>query len=132
MQVTKLFYIRRNLETSSSLADDGNKQFFLIIVLREKCPCLEFFWSLFFAFGLNTEIYGVNLHIQSKRRKIQTRKTSNKSTFYAVLIIFYKTAQLTGPQIRLWKHIKIFLETLSWLILSSVYLQTWFYSLQFY
>ena len=27
-------------------------------------------------FGLNTEIYGVNLHIQSEYRKIQTRNSS--------------------------------------------------------
>ena len=32
-------------------------------------------------FGLNTEIYGVNLHIQSEYRKIRTRKiTCSKLT----------------------------------------------------
>ena len=36
------------------------------------------------AFGLNTERYNVSLRIQSKRRKIRTRKTPNTDTFYAV------------------------------------------------
>ena len=33
------------------------------------------------AFGLNTKIYSVNLRIQSKCRKIRTRKTSNTDAF---------------------------------------------------
>ena len=33
------------------------------------------------AFGLNTERYGVSLRIQSKCRKIRTRKTPNADTF---------------------------------------------------
>ena len=36
------------------------------------------------AFGLNTEKYGVSLHIQSKCGKIQTRITPNTDTFHAV------------------------------------------------
>ena len=36
------------------------------------------------AFRLNTEIYRVNLRVQYKCWKIQTRKTSNTDTFYAV------------------------------------------------
>ena len=36
------------------------------------------------AFGLNTERYGVSLHIQSKCGKIWTRMTRDKETFYAV------------------------------------------------
>ena len=35
-------------------------------------------------FGLNTEIYGVNLRIQSECRKIRTRKTPYLDTFQAV------------------------------------------------
>ena len=33
-------------------------------------------WALILVFGLNTEIYGVNLRIQSEYWKIQTRKNS--------------------------------------------------------
>ena len=35
------------------------------------------------AFGLNTEIYEVNLHIQFECRKIRTRKTPTRDTFHA-------------------------------------------------
>ena len=35
-------------------------------------------------FGLNTEIYSVNLRIQSKYRKIRTRKTPHLDDFYAL------------------------------------------------
>ena len=35
-------------------------------------------------FGLNTERYGVSLHIQSKCEKIRTRKIPNTDTFYAM------------------------------------------------
>ena len=38
----------------------------------------------FSSFGLNTEIYRVNLCSQSKCGKMRTRKTSNTDTFHAV------------------------------------------------
>ena len=38
------------------------------------------------AFGLNREIYGVSLRIQSKCGKMRTRITPNTDTFHAVLI----------------------------------------------
>ena len=38
------------------------------------------------AFGLNTEIYTVNLRIQSEYRKIQTRKAPDKYTSYEWLM----------------------------------------------
>ena len=42
--------------------------------LREKCPNTEFFSGLYFpVFGL---IYSVNLRVQSKYKKIRTRKSS--------------------------------------------------------
>ena len=45
--------------------------------LREKCPNTELFSGPYFpACGLNTEIFGVNLRIQFKHRKIRTRKNS--------------------------------------------------------
>ena len=43
--------------------------------LREKCPNTEFF-LVNTVFGLNTEIYGVNLRAQFKYRKIRTIKSS--------------------------------------------------------
>ena len=43
-------------------------------------------------FGLNTEIYRANLHIQSECGKIKTRKTPNKGTFYAVPCIIILTS----------------------------------------
>ena len=47
--------------------------------------CIRSFSGLYFsAFGLNMEIYGVNLCIQSKCRKRRTRITPNTDTFYAV------------------------------------------------
>ena len=37
-------------------------------------------------FGQNTERYGVSLRIQAEYGKMRTRITSNKDTFYAVII----------------------------------------------
>ena len=47
----------------------------------------SFFCPYFPAFRLNTEIYSVNLHIQSECRKIRTRKNSvvYLDTFHAVM-----------------------------------------------
>ena len=52
--------------------------------------------SYFPVFGLNTEIYGVNLRIQSKYRKIQTRKNSvfghfSRSVYCLLIISSYLT-----------------------------------------
>ena len=49
--------------------------------LREKSPHLEFSGPYFPAFGLNAEIYRVNLRIQSKCGKKRTKKPPNKDTF---------------------------------------------------
>ena len=38
------------------------------------------------SFGVNKENYFVPLHIQFNCRKIQTRKSANKSTFHAVIL----------------------------------------------
>ena len=49
--------------------------------LRKKRPYSEFFFGPHFpAFRLNKEIYSVNLRIQSKCRKMRTRKTLNTDT----------------------------------------------------
>ena len=45
--------------------------------LRENCPDTDFLSGPYFpVFGLNTEIYSLNLRIQSEYRKIRTRKNS--------------------------------------------------------
>ena len=50
---------------------------------------LEFFGPHIPIFGMNTESYSVNLHIQSKCEKTRNRKTLNTDTFYAVLIMSF-------------------------------------------
>ena len=56
-------------------AIDSTNQYLL---LRKKCPNTEFFLVRIYTgvFGQNTEIYFVNLRIQSKYGKIRTRKNS--------------------------------------------------------
>ena len=46
------------------------------------------------AFWLNTKWYGISLRIQSKCRKVRTRKTPNTDTFHAVFCL--KTYMLYG------------------------------------
>ena len=50
-------------------------------IVQERSFCGPYFP----AFGLNTEIYGVNIRIQSKYWKIRTRKTPYLDTFYTVI-----------------------------------------------
>ena len=47
-------------------------------LLHDTCPYSEFSGSYFPAFGLNMEIYSVNLRIQSKCGKIRTKKTPSE------------------------------------------------------
>ena len=50
-----------------------------------KSVCIRSFSGPYFpAFGLNTEIYSVNLRIQPECRKTLTRKTLNTDTFHAM------------------------------------------------
>ena len=52
-----------------------------------KSAIIRSFSSPYFAaFGQNTEIYSLNLRIQSKCGKIRTRKTPNTDTFHAVML----------------------------------------------
>ena len=48
---------------------------------------LSFFGLFLPLFGLNTVIYSINLRVQSKYRKMQTRKTPNADTFYSVQLV---------------------------------------------
>ena len=50
-------------------------------VLCKKTPYSEFSGPYFSAFRLNTEIYSVNLHIQSKCRKKKDQKNSEYANF---------------------------------------------------
>ena len=53
-----------------------------------KSVCIRSFSSPYFpSFGLNTERYSLSLRIQSKCRKIRTKKTPNTDTFHAVLFL---------------------------------------------
>ena len=52
----------------------------IISTLREKCPNTEFFSGPYFpVLGLNTEIYGGILQIQSEYSKTQTRRNFSRS-----------------------------------------------------
>ena len=57
------------------------------ISLREKCLNTGVFSPYFPVFGLNMESYAVNLQIQSKYRKIRSKKTPYLDTFHAVYSI---------------------------------------------
>ena len=51
------------------------KRFFIgLILLGKNCPYSEFSGPFFPAFGLNAEIYSVNLQVQYEYGKIRTRK----------------------------------------------------------
>ena len=50
--------------------------------LREKCLYLDFSDPHFLAFGLNTEIYSLNIRNQSECWKMRTRKSPNTDSFY--------------------------------------------------
>ena len=60
---------------------------FIEYTQREKYLCLEFFWSVFSYIWNELHIYSVNTRIQSKCRKIQTRKSPNTDNFHLVIII---------------------------------------------
>ena len=49
------------------------------------CLYSEFSGPHFPAFGLNTELYSVNIRIQCESEKTRTRKTPNKDPFHAVM-----------------------------------------------
>ena len=54
------------------------------LTLREKCPNTVFCGPHFSVFGLNTDIYEVNLRIHSEYKKIRARQTPHLDTFHAV------------------------------------------------
>ena len=74
-------------KTADSTSLHFQKLLYYRCSLRQNCPYLEFFWSDFLSFGLNTKRYEVYLRIQSEYGKIRTRKTPNTDTLYAVAYI---------------------------------------------
>ena len=48
----------------------------LLLALREVSKCGVISGLYFLVFGMNTEIYGLNIRIQSEHRKIRTRNNS--------------------------------------------------------
>ena len=74
--------------------------------------------KVFPAFGLNMEIYSVNLCIQSKCGKIQTRRTLNTNTFYAVNILSINFVYFEGLIIELHRVTvrSCWLFSVSWVI----------------
>ena len=69
-------------------------EFFSEVSLREKCPHLEFFLSVFFC--IRHEYGGILriLCIQSECRKTRTRKTPNTDNFYAVSLLHISDCHL--------------------------------------
>ena len=60
--------------------------FVLILHCTKTVRIWSFSGPFFSAFGMNMDIYGINLLIQSECGKIRTRKTPNMDTFCAVLL----------------------------------------------
>ena len=84
----------RNCEAFILLANNE-----LTKTLLKSVRIWSFSGPFFPAFGLTTEISWTNLHIHSEYRKIRTRKTPNKDTFYAVK---FKEEQITKSFMTLW------------------------------
>ena len=91
-----------------------------------KCVSIRSFSCTYFpTFGLNIEIYFVNLRIQSECGKIWTTKTPNTDTFYAVEIYDIKTTiALKSCNFPFWL-LDMFYEHLNvmWLLLDHLWRQ---------
>ena len=71
--IFEFFYILTTIVACESLL---HKYSVMVVPLREKCPNTVFSSPYFPVFGLNTEMYVVNIRIQSEYREIRTRKNS--------------------------------------------------------
>ena len=65
-----------NKKRNSQMPLKNFDRFGVIHLLREKCPNTDFSGLYFPLFGLNTEIYSVNIRIPSEYGTIKTRKNS--------------------------------------------------------
>ena len=91
-----LYHLRNRrmiLNWTSTKYDTSTKHFVKSVRIR------GFSGPHFPAFGLTTEIYRASLRIQSKYRKIQTRKTLGRHFLQSVIQMWH--AQLVGYQIGL-------------------------------
>ena len=77
----------------------------LLLELNEnqEIHCVSFFGPYFSAFRLNTEIYGLNLSIQSECEKLWTRKIPNTDTFNAVIM-----SKITQILWHFWQYLSTF------------------------
>ena len=64
-----------NFRISRLMENDISAKCISVLCIRS-VQIRSYFWSVFSCFGLNTEIYFVDLHIQSEYRKIRTRNNS--------------------------------------------------------
>ena len=62
-------------------------------------------------FGLNTERYSVSLYIQSEWKKMWTRITPNKSTFYAMVVINLKRECSENKEINCGEYLYEYFES---------------------
>ena len=69
-QFDDIFYWESNWSKDRLHANYKHEHFAKSVQIR------SFFWSVFSVFGLNTDIYAVNLRIQSECGKIRTRQNS--------------------------------------------------------
>ena len=67
------------------------------------------------AFGMNTEKYGVSLCIQSKCRKIRTRKTPNTDIFQAVELVWPKKQH----HLKSWVKLKALIQRNFWVLFKT-------------
>ena len=70
------FHIREAKKCTVNYCQNLSQQILATSTARKVSKYGGFFGPYFPVFKLNTEIYGVNLYIQSEYRKIRTRKTS--------------------------------------------------------
>ena len=95
-----------------SLESTWNGVLFQRYSLHKKCPYLEFHWSIFSCirtengvfkvnYKVNAKIYKVNLRIQSKCGKMQTRETPNMDIFYKM--IDFLTLKHAENMLEAWK-----------------------------
>ena len=107
----KLTPKKRHLNKTETLLRSPKVSFFSQKMDRFHCVKSVRIWNLsgpyFPAFRLNTEIYQVNLCIQSKCWKIRTRKTPNTDTFLAVFRYHYDTGTRNHSLKLYWSYFPI-------------------------
>ena len=72
--------------------------------MREKCPNMEFFWSVFSAFVLNTTDTSYLSVFSSNAGKYEPQKTPYLNTFHAVKVVI---SLLSTRYLRYYKIINI-------------------------